>query len=344
MAACDNLNLCAGLPAGIEGAVHAMGDAWAEAELNGGRTQPKRTNPATTMAPTTEADQPYATLLVGARNGFNELSRKAALWTVQHRWPAGSRFAFNCYRHATQLIIQCNGRPCSVILLQEGMTQGDPILMVIYGVALTPLTEMVRKMLPDTLQAWYANDSSFGGTAPHIAAAMQAILEKGPVRGYFPKPSKSILICNPAVRATVQAELGEFSFQYEDGYRHVGGFIGTQEAKTLWIQPQITQWTKGIECLAQVAPRFPQTAYAGLAKSIQLEWQYLQHIVQETGPMLAPIEDAIANTFLPALINEPKRKRLSAKAKQPPFPSAMRALASLTMPRRPIRTMRHPAN
>jgi len=81
-AACDNLNLCTGLPASIKGMVHAMGDAWAKAELNGGCTQPKRTNPATATAPTTEADQPYATLLVDARNGFNELSRKAALWTV----------------------------------------------------------------------------------------------------------------------------------------------------------------------------------------------------------------------------------------------------------------------
>jgi len=306
-AACDNLNLCAGLPAGIEGAVHAMGDAWAEAELNGGRTQPKRTSPtAATTDPSNGADQPYATLLVDARNGFNELSRKAALWTVRHRWPHGSRFAFNCYRHAAQLVIRRPGRPCSVILSQEGVTQGDPISMVIYGVALTPLTETVRQQLPATLQAWYADDSAFGGTAPDIAAAMRTILERGPARGYFPEPSKSILICNPAVRATVQAELAEFSFQYEDGYRHVGGFIGTPEAKTKWIQPQIQQWIKGIERLANVAPRFPQTAYAGLAKSLQLEWQYLQRVAPDVGAALAPLENAITTTFLPALIAEPE--------------------------------------
>ena len=29
------------------------------------------------------------------RNGLNGLSRLAMLWTVQHRWPAGARFAFN---------------------------------------------------------------------------------------------------------------------------------------------------------------------------------------------------------------------------------------------------------
>jgi len=190
-----------------------------------------------TTTTTVELGQPYATLLVDACNGFNELSRKAAMWTVRHRWPSGSRFAFNCYRHAAQLVIHRSGRPGSVILSQEGVTQGDPISMVIYGVALTPLTESVRAAQPNTLQAWYADDSSFAGSAPAIAAAMRTILEKGPARGYYPKPSKSILICNPAVRETVQGELGTFHFQSEEGYRHVGRFIGTENMKAQWLQP-----------------------------------------------------------------------------------------------------------
>ena len=43
---------------------------------------------------TQDAD-PSETMLVDARNGFNELSRLAMLWTVRYRWPAGARFAFN---------------------------------------------------------------------------------------------------------------------------------------------------------------------------------------------------------------------------------------------------------
>jgi len=108
-AACDNLNLCAGLPAGIEGAVHAMGDAWSAAEKRGGHVTRKPADPAPTRDKSLTTDvtaaEAYATLLVDARNGFNELSRKAALWTVRHRWPGGSRFAFNCYWHVAQLVI-----------------------------------------------------------------------------------------------------------------------------------------------------------------------------------------------------------------------------------------------
>jgi hypothetical protein len=35
-----------------------------------------------------DAEDPFVVLLVDAKNGFNELSRKAALWTVRHLWLA----------------------------------------------------------------------------------------------------------------------------------------------------------------------------------------------------------------------------------------------------------------
>ena len=47
---------------------------------------------------TKEAD-PSGTTLIDARNGFNKLSRLEMLRTVQHRWTAVARFAFNCYWH-----------------------------------------------------------------------------------------------------------------------------------------------------------------------------------------------------------------------------------------------------
>ena len=48
--------------------------------------------------PTQDAE-PSGTTLLDECNGFNKLRRLAMLWTVQHRWPEGARFAFNCYRH-----------------------------------------------------------------------------------------------------------------------------------------------------------------------------------------------------------------------------------------------------
>ena len=43
--------------------------------------------------------EPVITTLMDAWSCFNKLIRLAMLWTVHHRWPAGARFAFNCFRH-----------------------------------------------------------------------------------------------------------------------------------------------------------------------------------------------------------------------------------------------------
>ena len=64
---------------------------------------------------TQEADQ-SGTTLVDARYGFKELSRLAMLWTVRRHWPAGARFALNCYSHWAQLLLRQPGEPPVTIL------------------------------------------------------------------------------------------------------------------------------------------------------------------------------------------------------------------------------------
>jgi hypothetical protein len=101
-----------------------------------------------------EAD-PYVVLLVDATNGFNELGRKAALWTLRHKWAAGAQFAFNCYRHSTTLILRCPGRPdCYTVQGREGVTQGDSLAMVIYALALAPLSLELRARHPSVLECY----------------------------------------------------------------------------------------------------------------------------------------------------------------------------------------------
>ena len=57
----------------------------------------------------TQDAEPSGTTLVDDRNGFNELSRLAMMWTVWHRWSAGARFAFNFYMHWMQLLLRQPG-------------------------------------------------------------------------------------------------------------------------------------------------------------------------------------------------------------------------------------------
>ena len=89
----------------------------------------------------TQEAEPSGTMPVDARNGFNKLSRLAMLRTVRHRWPAGARIAFNCYKHWAQLLFRQPGEFPVTILGIEGVAQGDPLSMVLYGITLVPLAE-----------------------------------------------------------------------------------------------------------------------------------------------------------------------------------------------------------
>ena len=46
-----------------------------------------------------------------------------------------------------------------------------------------------------------------------------------------------------------------------------------------WLDPMVKKWVTGIETLARIAVRFPQTAYVGLVSSLQAEWQYICRVV-----------------------------------------------------------------
>ncbi|KAI2506100.1 hypothetical protein MHU86_8331 [Fragilaria crotonensis] len=305
-AACGNFNLCAGLQAGIEGAAADDPSRRPEAPTAALPPSPRRHDAGRGLRGHRRrrglsSAEASAVLLVDATNGFNELGRKAMLWTVRHRWANGARFSFNCYRHSAQLLLRRRG-DCEIILSREGVTQGDPLSMVLYGLALTPLAETLRARVPTVAQPWYADDAAMAGPVDGIAEAQRLLLDLGPRRGYFPEPDKSILIVPLATPPPALVSLAEFNFRHEEGHRYLGGFVGSGAAEAAWVDPQVQQWIEGVHSLAAAARRYPQTAYAGLSQSLQAEWQYLQRVTPDIAPAFAPLEAAIATVFLPALL------------------------------------------
>ena len=69
-----------------------------------------------------------------------------------------------------------------------------------------------------------------------------------------------------------------------------------------WICPNVQEWAENIETLGRVLVRYPQTAYARLATSLNAEWQYLMHTVPGVIEYMGPMEKALANNFMPKLL------------------------------------------
>ncbi|KAL7523106.1 hypothetical protein ACHAXR_000028, partial [Thalassiosira sp. AJA248-18] len=55
-----------------------------------------------------EPNTGHGATLVDAKNAFNEINRYLMLWNTHHRWNAGSRFAFNRYRHHNIVYVRSN--------------------------------------------------------------------------------------------------------------------------------------------------------------------------------------------------------------------------------------------
>ena len=133
---------------GCEAAVHAMHQAFEDAEAE-------------------------SVILVDATNAFNCLNRQVALLNIKHLCAALSKVLINTYRQHSQLFIDGES-----ILSQEGTTQGDPLAMVMYAVAITPL---IHRLLDENIQqVWFADDASPGGKLVHIKRWWDNISRIGP--------------------------------------------------------------------------------------------------------------------------------------------------------------------
>ena len=53
--------------------------------------------------------------------------------------------------------------------------------------------------------------------------------------------------------------------------------------------------------LSGVAHKHPQSPYAGLKKSLQQEWDFVQRVTPEVGDAFVPVEEALKEIFVPVL-------------------------------------------
>ena len=117
------------------------------------------------------------------------------LWAVQHKWPSGAQFTFNCYRHWATLVVRDMGDGSGHFLhSKEDVTQGDPFAMIAYGIGVLLLVRELQGAHPCVTQTWYADDAGAGGKFTNILEHLRDLQARGPAQGYYPEPTKSILV------------------------------------------------------------------------------------------------------------------------------------------------------
>ena len=106
---------------------------------------------------------------------------------------------------------------------------------------------------------------------------------RGTPRGYFPEPTNIILIVSPWNVLQSEAFFQGYGLHIMMGSLYLGGFVGYKDAHDCWLGEKVEGWQDSVATLAGVARQHPKTAYTGLQKSLQQEWDFLQHATPDIG-------------------------------------------------------------
>jgi hypothetical protein len=221
---CNSKQLCTGVQAGIEGAIHAMDELFSS-----------------------NADKGWCMLLVDASNAFNSVNRSSALLNARFHWPRCSRFLYNTYQRESTLKVQGANE---LLYSREGVTQGDPLSMLLYSIAVMPL---IRRLEEESVvtQNWYADDAAAVGELDNVMEWMGKLLQHGPKYGYYPEPKKSILIVHPdymnKAKEMFETKLG---VTVVSGQRFLGGFVGSIVGKERFVKEKVREWCGNIATLS----------------------------------------------------------------------------------------------
>ena len=153
-----SLQICAGQEAGCESIIHAM----------------------------------HA--IVDASNAFNSINKNVFLHNITIIFPAIAIYVKNFYcLHSQLFIIGGNEiRSC------EGTTQGNPIAMAVFAIAIIPMTIMIvdftNNIDDSTKTTAYADDVTAAGKIIQLRNKWKTLCMLGSKFGYYPEASKSWLI------------------------------------------------------------------------------------------------------------------------------------------------------
>ena len=87
------------------------------------------------------------------------------------------------------------------------------------------------------------------------------------------------------------------------GSRYLGGFIDDQVFGETCLEEKVEGWVALVRTLLGVDRKHLKTSYAGLEKSLQQEWAFVQQVTPNIGGAFSPVDYALQDYFPSALFN-----------------------------------------
>jgi hypothetical protein len=106
---------------------------------------------------------------------------------------------------------------------------------------------------------------------------------EGPKYGYFPLPSKTVLIVKSVSREQTEEIFRDTGVKISsDCERHMdymGAVTGSKACKEIYVKTKVEKLIKDVEELAEIAKHEPQVVYASLTKAVSHRQTYVQQTI-----------------------------------------------------------------
>ena len=226
---CQDDQLCAGLEAGINGAVQGIQDIWGK----------------------NSTTEDWGFLLVGTKNVSDDINRFIMLWMFRQSWPSGAWFVFIFYCHWSLLVLWNSNGTASFLHSKEGATQGDTLAMIAYGIGILPLINNLNPEIPDVTQPWCADDARALSTFSRIETYIDVLRCQGPRCRYYTKPSKNVLIVHTKDIMAGKKFWVRHGFKMCKGAHYFGGYIGDDKYTSSWLREHTLMWEKFFSVISE---------------------------------------------------------------------------------------------
>ena len=119
-------------------------------------------------------------------------------------------------------------------------------------------------------QMWYADNATAIGKLKGMKDWWDTLCAMGPGYGYYPKPSKTVLIIkNPQLKKAAQDTFQGTGINIScDGERHLEAVLGTDNFREKYVQDKVSKWVKDVEELTLIGEDDPQLAYSSFTKAL----------------------------------------------------------------------------
>ena len=169
-----------------------------------------------------------------------------------------------------------------IILSQEGTTQGDPLAMAMYTLALVPLITQLSSV---------ADDVAAVGRLADLHAWWDKLCDIGPQFGYFVNSSKTFLIVKESHLSLARSIFGDTAIQFTtEGRQYLGAAIGSSDFTKSYVIGKVKEWTDEFTKLSEIALSQPHAAYSAVTHGLLGRWIFPSRTLPDIGGLLSPLE------------------------------------------------------